>query len=360
MHLATHPNGTVGLCCEADTLNGYALSGGKKDTRKSLRIHTINEVINSENFNSYRLDIINNRWAQPCITCKNKEDMGQISKRIRENKKYLPLFPKETLIARARDDGSLKEINFAFVELRLANTCNSACVTCNPISSSRWIPDSEKLSKSLLWYKNIYSGLNNWSESSQTFEQIAEHCKDVREIYINGGEPTLIPEHYALLNKLIQNNNSDEITLHYSINMTRLPDELIDYWKKFKRVNVSGSIDEVGLRNYYIRYPTNWQDVENNVHKLLNLNLPNVTFGITQTVSIFNAHRLEQFAEYVRSNWNGCGIYHNYVQAPDYLRSNITELDLNKFKEYVAALDKIRNLSFAETFPELAKKYDIT
>jgi len=360
MHLATHPNGRVGLCCEADTLNGYALSGGKRETRKSLNNNTIEEIVNSENFNSYRLDIINNRWPEPCITCKNKELAGQTSKRQRENKKYLPFIPKEKLIERTNADGSLKEINFSFIELRLANTCNSACITCNPISSSRWIPDSEKLMKVLPWYKDKHKEYNNWCDSTSAFEEIANYSKDLKEIYINGGEPTLIPQHYSLLEKLISNQNAKNIKLHYSINATRLPHELVEYWKRFQHVNVSCSIDEILGRNYYIRYPTQWTDVESTMNKLDSLNEPNLSVGITQTVSVFNAHRLQEFSNYINDRWPKFGVYHNYLFSPDYLSKDIAGDQITKFREFIAATDKIRNLNFANTFPELAKKYDIT
>lgn len=360
MHLATHPNGAVGLCCEADTLDGYGLSGGLAATgRKNLHKHSLEEVINSENFNHYRKEMLSGVWPKPCYTCKNAESIGLSSKRIRENNKYLKFFPQTDLTANCREDGSLKTLNFGFIELRLANTCNSACVTCNPVSSSRWIPDSQQLAKELSWFKNIYTGVNNWTKVDGIFESIAQHSNALREIYINGGEPTLIPEHFVLLEKLVENKISQNIVLHYSINATRLSNELINYWEKFKLVRVSCSIDDVDERNTYIRYPTPWLTVCEVMHRLNDLRKSNIQIGITQTVSIFNGHRLNAFKDYVAANWGNCGIYHNYLNSPTYLQPNLSDsVEVEKFKQYVLALDKIRATDFVKTFPELAEKYD--
>ena len=53
--------------------------------------------------------------------------------------------------------------------------------------------------------------------------------------------------------------------------MTTVPPYAFDLWKKFDKVQISCSIDDLTDRNYYIRYPTKWIDVENNLNKLLQL-----------------------------------------------------------------------------------------
>ena len=49
---------------------------------------------------------------------------------------------------------------------------------------------------------------------------------------------------------------------------------MIEYWKDFKRVQLNCSIDAVGERDRYIRYPSNWKKVEENFDTLNKL--PNV------------------------------------------------------------------------------------
>ena len=356
MHLATHPNGAVGLCCEAST-EGRTLSNNPEARRPAkLGQDPLDKIVNSVNFNEYRQQMLSGQWPKPCITCQHKEQQGQNSKRLRENARWLPIISADELAQRTDVTGKLNKIDFAFIELRLANTCNSACITCNPVSSSRWIPDAEKLQTMLFWYQNHYTNENNWTKNLSVFEEIADHAHSLREIYINGGEPTLIPEHYALLDKLISNKSSQNIRLHYSINCTRLPNELMDLWLRFREVNVSCSIDEIGDRNSYIRYPTDWDTVINTIDSLMHHRSPNIKIGITQTISIFNAHRTDQFNDFVKKQWPGVYVYKNILREPSYLQSETLELD--KFKEFITAMDSIRNTDFRSTFPELAHLYE--
>lgn len=352
MHLATHPNGAISLCCEAST-EGKTLSNNIEEHRPyKLAQDRLVDAVNSENFCQYRREMMAGQWPKPCVTCKNKEEQGKVSKRQRENSRWLHVFNERELISRVDVTGKLNTVNFGFIELRLANTCNSACITCNPVSSSRWIPDAASLQERLPWYNNIYTSENNWTQNPQIFVEIAEHCEDLHEIYINGGEPTLIPQHYTLLDQLICKDRSKKIRLHYSINCTRLPSELLDLWQRFQQVHVSCSIDEIDERNSYIRWPTEWNTVINTVDKLLLHSNSNIRAGVTQTVSIFNQHRLVEFESFVHNRWPSMSIYKNYLREPHYLQADLPNRD--KFREFVKAMDSIRQTDFAKTFPELA------
>ena len=68
--------------------------------------------------------------------------------------------------------------------------------------------------------------------------------------------------------------------------MTTVPPYAFDLWKKFDKVQISCSIDDLTDRNYYIRYPTKWIDVENNLNKLLQHKWLDVS--VNQTVSLYN------------------------------------------------------------------------
>ena len=352
MHLATHPNGAVGLCCEASTA-GKTLSNNEPAQRPyNLGLDPLVDIVNSPNFNEYRQQFMQGAWPKPCTGCLATEEQGRQSKRQRENAKWLPIMSQDELIKRANPDGSLKKPDFAFIELRLANTCNAACVTCNPVSSSRWIKDADALQSKLSWYRSIYTNTNNWTDNADVFVEIAKHSDSVREIYINGGEPTLIPQHYGLLDTLISKDAAKNVRLHYSINCTRLPDELVDLWFRFREVMVSCSIDEIGDRNAYIRWPTDWSTVLHTMQRLRDFRNDRIKVGITQTVSIFNAHRTREFADFVAQQWPQIYIYKNYLREPSYLQADTKETQ--QFKEFVTALDQIRHTDFVQTFPELA------
>lgn len=162
--------------------------------------------------------------------------------------------------------------------------------------------------------------------------------------------------------------------------MTIIDDRCWDLWKEFGRVRILASIDDLKDRNYYIRYPTNWDKVVKFVDLL---NKKNVEWTALQTISAMNFYYLDEFNDWVESK--GAYVGHNYVSDPDFLgpmaiplsaRLEILErfkttlpthlyqnlinwfgeknnpLLWNKFLSYTAELDNMRSEKFSTTFPD--------
>ena len=56
------------------------------------------------------------------------------------------------------------------------------------------------------------------------------------QLYFAGGEPTLIEEHYEILDKVIEMGYADKLELRYNPNGIELSDRLLEQWKHFKKV----------------------------------------------------------------------------------------------------------------------------
>lgn len=380
MHLATHPNGGVSLCCRSNHTN--AISWAKKTNSKSLVMldnDSLNEVLNSETFIRVRQQMLTDQRPVECEGCWSDEDKGIKSKRQYENERWSHIIPSLEKTA------TLQNVDLRYVELRLGNICNNACLTCNSYSSSKWYPDEKKISNVLPWFNLRPLENFKWFENPKFYEDLAEKSQSVEEIYINGGEPTLIKAHFEYLKYLITSGISENVHLVYSLNMMDIPDNLIELWKGFKRVTVNASIDDLGNRNYYIRYPTKWEETIASIEKLTVLS--NVDWHVTQTVSIFNIYTLDEFSNWLNTAYNKIP-HHNYVLYPDYLSiaalpDNIkTELKtyynvkltdhqrndlfaklntkyqpelLVKAKEFIVAVDNVRNIKYKDYIPELEK-----
>ena len=255
-HLATHPHGGVTHCCVADHRN--ALSSSRDGDRfYNLNRDTVHDTMNSESFKKARLEVLNDKKPKACLRCYAEEAKGMNSKRIEEIKNY----PEYTIdVAREVTDniGYMKDVQLEFVELRLGNTCNVACRTCNPASSSKWRNDYDALQKATTFQLTDYNTMEGfrWPEREGFWEDLLQHCDRVKTFYINGGEPMLIKEHFAFLERLVELGKTD-IKLWYNINMTLMNEKVIDLWRKFAHVKISCSIDDLGIRNEYIRHPTN-------------------------------------------------------------------------------------------------------
>lgn len=380
MHLASHPNGGQSLCCRSNHKD--AVSWAMKAGTTTLQTYddtSLKDIANSETFIRVRKAMMRGEQPIECEGCWADERAGLTSKREYENERWAHIIPELEKTA------VLKDPQYRYVELRLGNICNNACVTCNSFSSSKWYPDEVKISKSLPWFELRPEQNFKWHDRPEFYTELAEVSKHVEEIYINGGEPTLIKAHFKYLEALIESGQSRNVHLVYSLNLMDIPDRLVALWEHFKRVTVNASIDDVGSRNFYIRWPTAWQDVKLSTAQLEAT--VTVDWHITQTVSILNIFNLEALEEWAINNFQKQTTF-NYVLYPEHLsimaippsvRQQIKEkynnsnfppykkdelfakLDNTPFKlglhtrakEFILALDQARGLDYRQHIPEL-------
>lgn len=316
VHLASHPHGEVTLCCVSDFTG--SMNSARNFTNTStdflnLNTHRVVEIMNSDYFKQTRVQMLNGEKPKACLRCYREESAGVRSKRIEDNSRLG--FTEDMARAITSDDGTIP-VNFKFVELRLGNLCNVKCRTCNPVSSTQWGPEYKKLQQELKFVTQYETKINSsWTESDAFWDDLLAHSEDVELLYINGGEPTLVEKHWHYLKRLVERGLNGQITLWYNINMTKLPENLLALWKKFKAVQVSCSIDDLGNRNEYIRTGTKWTNVIANLDKLQSL--PWIKTSVCQTVSIYNAKTLPEFHMFMSKR--GLHVHHNFVYSPSFL-----------------------------------------
>lgn len=343
IHLATHPNGVVTPCCQSDMTNGFSFS--KDEDLNILGRENLQQISNSKNFCDIRLKMLNGEEPKECAGCYKLERTGEISKRMYENDKYVHTL--EELREKVDESGALKHLNYRFVELRIGNVCNLKCLTCNPMSSTKWNEDVTQLpEKFQSGYYSLDKSFSTWYKDKSWYDELLRNAEDLEEIYINGGEPMLIKEHLYFLQKLCDLGLNKKIRLLYSINLTLVTSKVIDLWKQFKKVELNVSIDDLGKRNDYIRYPSSFDTIESNLN-LLSGN--SFDIKIIQTVSVLNVYNIGNFYEYFTEK--GFKVEHNYVYWPEYLHVSL-------FKEPIP-LEKLPEDKAKRLIDELSKDYSV-
>jgi organic radical activating enzyme len=380
IHLATHPDGGATLCCISDHRNAASRAKNYNPlTYLDLNNHKIDTIMNSDYYKTTRLEMLDGTVPKACERCFQEEANGVRSKRIEENDKLG--FTEDMARAITQADGTIP-VNFKFVELRLGNLCNLKCRTCNPASSTNWIQPYQKLQQELKFVTHYDRKINSdWTESDLFWDDLFDHSKDVELIYVNGGEPTLVEKHWRYLEELIKRGLNKQITLWYNINMTNLPDKLIELWSKFKKVQVTASIDDLGERNDYIRAGSKWNEVIANLDKLQSY--PWIEASVCQTISWMNVYYVNEFNTFMRAR--GLHVHMNYVYDPVFLSVGVLpkfyedvilnrSKDLNSWQlnslasqfkgdeelfqkglEYNTWLDQNNRTSFKNVFPEWAQ-----
>lgn len=182
-----------------------------------------------------------------------------------------------------------------YLDINIDNTCNLACVTCGPDLSTTW--RKELKIKGMTVRPQIDKFITNHLHTLD-FSQL-------KEIRMWGGEPFLTNTHKDILGYAVDQGNAHNIKLMYNTNGTRLiDDETKKLIEKFKFARISFSIDGIGEKFNYIRYPGNWQQVEQNLIWWKN-NLPhNSMLALTVTASILNVLDLDQVHQWHQSTFN--------------------------------------------------------
>ncbi len=324
-HLASHPDGGVTLCCISDHTNAASRSRNFEPLYYyDLNKDKLDNIMNSDFYKKTRLEMLNGIKPKACLRCYQEEDNNVRSKRIEENEKLG--FTEDMARAITSVDGTIP-VNFKFVELRLGNLCNLKCRTCNPVSSTSWIVPYQKLQQELTFVTNYDRKINSsWTESDEFWTDLFEHSADIQLIYVNGGEPTLVEKHWKYLEELIKRGYNKQITLWYNINMTNLPDKLIDLWKEFKKVQVTCSIDDLYERNDYIRSGSKWSEVVTNLDKIQSYNW--IESSVCQTISWLNVFYVNDFIKYMRQR--NLHVHMNYVYDPKFLSVQILPTEYKK------------------------------
>ena len=306
MHLATNAQGELRVCCNSIPSKNVI----RKEDGSPYTIYNDNlqEAWNSTDYQKVRVELLDNIRPSMCKRCFSEEDAGVKSARIFSNEKWGFKGPFS-----ANADFDIK-----YIDLRLGNLCNLKCRMCNPWASNQWVKE----------WLDVYpqeqediSTLSNitWPEVEKTWENLFDIVGPVEQIYLTGGEPTIIKEQTKLLQYCIDNDFAKNIKLKYNTNLTNVPKSLINLWSHFKVLQLNCSIDAVGELDRYIRYPSNWFKIEQNFNVIQQLK--NIDIEIHNTVQMYNILHLDKFLDWCGKFDNK--IYFNILDHPEYLNIKV-------------------------------------
>jgi molybdenum cofactor biosynthesis enzyme MoaA len=310
IHVATRPNGDARLCCgsNASQATKGIMDAGlvKKENGEPANFgkESLLSAINNEYMRDVRTTMLEGKIPLSCAKCFEEEESGIVSKRLWEmyywDNEGLDF---DQLIKDTQQDGTIPPV-IQYLDLRLGHTCNLKCVMCTPHDSSRWVQDHAQLTgklkspiilKQIAWDAATFD--NYWYEKPELWVEIFDQIPNIKQLYFAGGEPLMIKEHKRFLEEIVKRGYAANITVRYNSNGLFVDDYIIDLWSNFKEVRFAFSIDAVSDRNHYIRYPSEWNTIVQNLHKLDNTP-DNIKIGIACAVQIFNVKHIIDFAKW--------------------------------------------------------------
>lgn len=363
---------------------------------------TNTEAFNRElNYTSSATD-----WLPECKSCRGMEQTNLPN--------YAPRLQSFVKIAKDVDNGACADLEISF------NTkCNAACITCGSYASSTWAKFNKKhnlrfpqqdlnIHKKLTLLEQEYHNhylkypLNqgDTSMSDVFLHRLIEAIPmgNLQHVFMMGGEPLWSNTHVKLMKHILSVHPFPEnIQLEYQTNGSVYPtQEVFDLWSKFKKIRIVFSIDGIGERFNYLRWPLNWNRVEQNILKFTNNEYTNISIGITTTVSPLNVWYYNEVVDWAeatipQNRWKSPGrvrLVNPNRSLGDPLDLNRTPTEIrNKFYNYFGEehpvslmlkllpdlgspeviarmvvylnkMDQLRKTKWTETFPEMVKFFN--
>lgn len=182
-----------------------------------------------------------------------------------------------------------------YLDIQIDMTCNLACITCGPELSTTWRKE--------LKIKNLRVRPQVEKFLEEKFSSIDLDL--LKEIRVWGGEPFLTHTHKKILEFIAERTNPSNIRLMYNTNGTcRIDKETKELIERFQFARISFSIDGIGERFNYLRYPAKWNEVESNL-LWWKENLPhNSMLSMTVTASLLNVLYLDEVFEWHKKSFS--------------------------------------------------------
>ena len=320
LHQFIDPQGRVKPCCRF-------LLPKTEEIKSNLREKTLNEIFYSPFMNEVRSKMLKNEEIEGCLRCYEEEMSNKKSLRERYNQRN-DLHPNQLI-----SDISAPKIRW--IELAISNDCNLACRMCDSRYSTKWFNDEQD------FYGKTFS---KTKKTKCDINMIFPFLKDAVHIKITGGEPFMTPDHFTLIDKLLEQENTDDISLDYSTNLTIIPgDSLVKKWKHFKHVEIDCSFDGIEDTWELVRYPSKWRKTKKVIRYFFKLtNECNVHIGLRSTISVNNILGMAESFDWWIENWNRYAAFPfnenqiinpTHVSFPRFLSTTVLP---EKYKEIVA------------------------
>ena len=347
-------DGRITPCCVMPSNRGFMAPKGIKNYLQSTELKTLKNDLKSGIKNT------------SCETCWMHENLGYNSHR-------------KTNLAVGE---SLSRIEA--VHIRSTNVCNFKCRICVPELSSAWAAENKKHHL----FRSNSEIFDNLLEDEQYAKELFSILKQVKQIWVSGGEPLASATTLRFF-ELAKKYNINDTNIAFNTNLSTLSYKNHYWLDEFKghKVTLTVSWDGFGKQMEYHRTGMNWKKSLQNfkdslewvhnvncvasiysvytiprlihfcdkVDKYLEINpIAGKDFASLQSLPITEKDKIKRYYEkfFMDSNTQHLqDVAWRTVIEPMYKKQ--LDLHLNSgFKQYNILLDKYRKTNFVDVYPE--------
>jgi len=353
---------------------------------------------NHDYIKDVRKRLTNDEWLPECGECLRLERNGIVSSRQWENEQWADVIDEVVADASVNDWEVEQPLQFDF---RLGNLCNLQCQMCNKEASHLVSVERGKMVKEGLganhpdWHGNIAEKKEALLQPGIDWTSFEDMVVKARKIKMIGGEPTVSPDMFKLLDKAVDSGHASHIELSFYTNMTNMQDKWLEQLGKFEKVIINCSLEGMEDMNDYLRPPSKWTSVWKNFDKLVKYSNTkagkNIKVRVTTVNQITNALHIVPFwrmmHNYQMEHDRGIAMstnqliepnYYSMQYAPQWLRDEqskqveefLTEIDNSPhFTDYEEPLremiafsndsDHVYNPNIIKQYVRVTESYDI-
>lgn len=323
----------------------------------NFRLSYDDKILENKNFLKQQSS---KKWLRDCENCYNLEKFNGSS-------------PRLALLERF----GVKNTGIVKLDLMYDNNCNLACRTCGPMLSSLWEKQIGKNFFPIINKKDFHNNITNYLNSID--------LSNVKDITFSGGETMLGSSYYKMLNYVAERIDTKKCTITFQTNGTQpWIEKYRSLLEQFELIKLNISVDGIGDRFEYLRWPARWDQWIKNVNDLI-LDAPhNAMFNFEETISIFNLYYLNESDKFFLNNFKtnkygdksnfsrhlADGIFSLSALNLVYINSLPTELknlipsqfvesesNIRRALLEIKRIDILRGQEFTNYFPELDKFY---
>jgi len=335
-------------------------------------IHSLPKILSNDKYKNLRTDIINDKLTDNCRKCiefENSSTAGEF--------KSLRNHYNELVVDSDTDYSDASGFKLMALDLHWSSICNLKCVTC-------WAKQSSSIARE----QNKPVNYTPPEVANRLIEHISNNQSYLKEIYLSGGEPTLIKYNLKLLKQI---EKRPEILIRVNTNMQwKQNNPIIQEILKFPNVLFTCSIDGMEEEFNYIRRGGDWKVTLANI-KFLQSHT-NVEIRANTVFFVLTAQRIPQIIDYFMEEVgsmdhtiNQCQMGHDDLRArnlPTHIKNKVRQdltqtfdkykdklniagnlknclLELDNeassdlYKQYFDHIDKLQGSNWRKLFPEL-------
>jgi organic radical activating enzyme len=314
------------------------------------------EFMPDPNLLDIKQSLYNDILPNNCTYCQSQEN---------DNYKFLRDLYNPMFVSADVDYSNVNEFKLSGVDLHWSSICDLKCITC-------WAPQSSSIA--------VEQGLPilhvPTNDANQLIDRIVENQAHLKEIYLSGGEPTLIKHNLLLLQKLDKDINC---TIRINTNMMfKAGNQIIEELKKFSNVLFTISADAMESRYEYIRYGADWKVFLKNLELLQQVE--HFKWRLNSVFFVASALYLTETQEFFRRNFdindftiNQIGMGHDYLKCRNlpvkskeqcvdklafYMQMQSDQNLLGQIKTCMLELHADKENSYEDFFNNVDRKYN--